>query len=432
MSHSHSSPKLALVLALLIAGCGSSSGSATTISSGSTTSGSTSGTGNQSWPMSLEPISFNSFQQGPGSLYMPASPEQILFSDIGSFSAFWVKHSTTRPRFVDFRKQSAIAAFLGKIGGSHHKVDIVQVSREPGGKDFYAVVREFRYGHWKPNTKQLGSPFHIVEVDTPALGSMLVKREQVLDFEVISAGSQSAIGKGDPSFKGSLEVFRDAPSFTTFYDRHAPGHQPPSVDFAKGEMAIAVLAGYRSNYGNSVQTRRILHDPIADELRLEVRHGSYRGGAAPPPATETPFQILRVTAATGSIRLEKFTPQQTRSLDQNQYCNYASSSPETLVIRDQASLDALWNQRLRGNAPSIDFSKEQVIATFMGQRSTGGFSVNIRRLRTDEDGLLQILVNTMMAGPVAPSVLSSPYHVVAAPRSEGPHETETVDITPRP
>ena len=33
----------------------------------------------------------------------------------------------------------------------------------------------------------------------------------------------------------------------------------------------------------------------SDEVRIVFRVNPYRGGAAPPPVTETPFQILRVS-----------------------------------------------------------------------------------------------------------------------------------------
>src|SRR5919205_627256 len=59
------------------------------------------------------------------------------------------------------------------------------------------------------------------------------------------------------------------------------------------------------------------------------------------------------------------------------------------VVRTQAEWERLWAQ-LRGNevpappAPKVDWSREMVLAVFMGERNSGGHSVSVRSVTTGD------------------------------------------------
>ena len=78
----------------------------------------------------------------------------------------------------------------------------------------------------------------------------------------------------------------------------------------------------------------------------------------------------------------------------------------------------LWNlhagERTR---PNVDFSREIVVAVFMGTRPTAGFSVEIVGVRQEGQALVVSYKETRPSpDSVAAQVLTSPYHIVAVPR----------------
>src|SRR5207253_1910641 len=112
----------------------------------------------------------------------------------------------------------------------------------------------------------------------------------------------SLIGANDPTYRGDLLVLRTKAELDAFWPSHSSGPQP-TVDFST-DMVVVVLAGFIGSFGHRVETRRLVQDPVASELRIDfVVHG-YRGGAAPPQVDETPFQILRAPNVAGTIRTE--------------------------------------------------------------------------------------------------------------------------------
>ena len=70
--------------------------------------------------------------------------------------------------------------------------------------------------------------------------------------------------------------------------------------------------------------------------------------------------------------------------------------------------------------PAVDFSKEFVVAVFLGSRPTAGFSVEIVGTRDDGAGLVvQYRETRPPAGAIVAQVLTMPYHIVAVPKRAG-------------
>ena len=78
----------------------------------------------------------------------------------------------------------------------------------------------------------------------------------------------------------------------------------------------------------------------------------------------------------------------------------------------------LWTQHAgERTRPSVDFSKEVVVAVFLGTRPTSAFGVEIVRVRQEGPALVVTYRETRPAPDgVAAQVLTSPYHIVAVPR----------------
>ena len=67
--------------------------------------------------------------------------------------------------------------------------------------------------------------------------------------------------------------------------------------------------------------------------------------------------------------------------------------------------------------PSVDFTKEVVVAVFMGTRPTAGFAIEIVRVREEGVALVVSWRETRPApDSITAQVLTSPFHIVAVPK----------------
>jgi hypothetical protein len=89
-----------------------------------------------------------------------------------------------------------------------------------------------------------------------------------------------------------------------------------------------------------------------------------------------------------------------------------------VAVRSADEWSTLWTQHGGDRAkPSVDFSKDIVLAVFMGSRSSGGFTTEITGVRQDGATLVVSYKETRPApDSVAAQILTSPYHIVAVPK----------------
>jgi hypothetical protein len=107
-----------------------------------------------------------------------------------------------------------------------------------------------------------------------------------------------------------------------------------------------------------------------------------------------------------------------------------------VVVRTQEEWKKLWGAHAEGKTgkaaepPNVDWSKEMVLAAFMGERPTGGFAVSIREPKAAE-GKLQVTVVERVPGanPVI-QVLTSPFQMAAVKRSDLPVEWKVETFRP--
>jgi hypothetical protein len=88
------------------------------------------------------------------------------------------------------------------------------------------------------------------------------------------------------------------------------------------------------------------------------------------------------------------------------------------AVQSAAEWSTLWSQHAGGRArPAVDFTKEMVLAVFLGTRPSAGFSVEIVGAREEGAALVVSYRETRpQPGCVTALVLTSPYHLVAVPK----------------
>jgi protease stability complex PrcB-like protein len=95
------------------------------------------------------------------------------------------------------------------------------------------------------------------------------------------------------------------------------------------------------------------------------------------------------------------------------------ASPRQAVIRTAAEWDALWrDHQASAPKPAVDFSKETVVAVFLGSRPTSGYEVAIVSA-AEEGGVLRVRYRETRppADAITAQVMTFPFQIVAIPAS---------------
>lgn len=91
------------------------------------------------------------------------------------------------------------------------------------------------------------------------------------------------------------------------------------------------------------------------------------------------------------------------------------------VLRSQEEWADFWEEAFAGRdpvpeRPAVDFAERIVVVAAMGERPTGGFSVEVEEVRTTEDGL-RVVVREVSPGPecIVTQAFTQPVTAVAVP-----------------
>ena len=121
---------------------------------------------------------------------------------------------------------------------------------------------------------------------------------------------------------------------------------------------------------------------------------------------------------TAEIPLRSFA-----TIDMGDQSGVAGGEMQIFKIETQAEWDDFWS-RHQGNvspappAPSVDFSKEMVIAVVDQQQPSGGFQLDITEI-VQGWGSLSVLVDKAVPGPdcIVTMALTKPFHIVKTART---------------
>jgi len=133
------------------------------------------------------------------------------------------------------------------------------------------------------------------------------------------------------------------------------------------------------------------------------------------------LSVLRVFVAcwviVSTLPMSAQTPPAPRTIVKGDQSNVDDA--KQVVVRTEAEWAQLWRQHAGDRPrPPIDFTRESVVAVFMGSRPNAGFSTAIVSATEGGGALMVRYSETKPArGAVAAQVLTSPYHIVAIPKA---------------
>lgn len=111
-----------------------------------------------------------------------------------------------------------------------------------------------------------------------------------------------------------------------------------------------------------------------------------------------------------------------RTIEQS--ASSAEKENKNMVIKDEATWKAVWaethaNMTPVPDLPEVDFKTKMVIAAFMGEKPTGGFSIEIERIIRAEKKIIAFIVeNSPHSACMVTKALTAPYHFVEVERFE--------------
>jgi hypothetical protein len=109
-----------------------------------------------------------------------------------------------------------------------------------------------------------------------------------------------------------------------------------------------------------------------------------------------------------------------RSVDRGAMSGIAAARQVSIV--DESGWNALWREHAPEKPkPAVDFSREMIVAVFLGTRLSAGFGVEITGYRGDGGRIVVEYRETMPSpGAITAQVIVTPYHIAAMPRQPGP------------
>jgi hypothetical protein len=101
-----------------------------------------------------------------------------------------------------------------------------------------------------------------------------------------------------------------------------------------------------------------------------------------------------------------------------------------VTARTTDEWNAVWKKHDPAHpAPDVDFSRDMVLGIFLGSRNSAGYSVEIVGVdKPASGGLVVRYKETVPArAAVTAQIITSPYHLVAVPKADGPVRFEKME-----
>lgn len=205
-----------------------------------------------------------------------------------------------------------------------------------------------------------------------------------------------------------------------------------AVDYDK-QFIIVLFQGVQGSLGYAIEIEEIRHrfgeieidalltEPSEGEDNLTVQTSPYHVVKVDKKAwwsRELSFTILSgeqsILTQTHAIPNNDLVIETLRN-DNGGELWWTEESPRLIVANTVRDADEL---KTLVDIESIDYSQYFVVALFHGQRSSGGYEINLAQLRREGNRLsIHNNVRSPFVGDQVPTVLTSPYHIVKIPRS---------------
>lgn len=94
-----------------------------------------------------------------------------------------------------------------------------------------------------------------------------------------------------------------------------------------------------------------------------------------------------------------------------------------IVIEDVKSLDEVYDLLSKGKspkleAPKINFDNETIIALFLGEKTSGGYSISVEKVVNYKDSIVvNYKTETPKKGEMVTSVMTQPYCIIKMPKT---------------
>lgn len=83
------------------------------------------------------------------------------------------------------------------------------------------------------------------------------------------------------------------------------------------------------------------------------------------------------------------------------------------VIKDKASLEKLYEAINDTQVPKVDFTKERIVALFMGQRNTGGYAIKVKNVTEKGEKIyVDVQETSPGSGDIVTMALTNPFTIV--------------------
>lgn len=90
-----------------------------------------------------------------------------------------------------------------------------------------------------------------------------------------------------------------------------------------------------------------------------------------------------------------------------------------MVITNQNDLQSLYSELNLGDAPHVDFDTNNVVALFLGQKSSGGYSIGVRSVMVEGNvATVKVSIRKPEPGENATMAITTPYSITVIPKTE--------------
>jgi hypothetical protein len=143
---------------------------------------------------------------------------------------------------------------------------------------------------------------------------------------------------------------------------------------------------------------------------------------AAPVASPPSQPKAAAPAVTESLKVE--------TLQQGAYSGVTER--KAVLIADEAAWRAQWQQSAANQvpvpaAPPVDFSKNSLVAVYMGEQRTGGYSVRVTSAQLIDSTLVVTVQETRPSpGSMVTMALTQPFHVVRIPQVPAGTELQVI------
>jgi hypothetical protein len=395
----------------------------------------------------IEPcLPIKPIQEGNWSLIH--EPREMYIRDIHEWNMFWQEHGENTPApDVDWENEEVIVLMLGerRTDGYWISVDCVSFKSDPGAPPHILVeYTEMIPGQNCPTNDVITYPYNFFAIPKQyeAEFAGFVKNEMVYDcppeclpIRQLAEGMHSNIHQPVEKF------FNEIYPWHQFWMEHRtdPTMPPPPVDFT-AEDVIALILGDRptTGYWIRVDCVRFMGGEPGMPGWVEVEYTEMIPGpdCIVQDIITQPFFFFAIPKASTNV-VEYIKHEEVYNCQEPPDCQPMETigqgphsgvlDPYNAIFYNMDQWHQFWMWHAPGTAPpQIDFTRNMIVVTCLGERPTTGYEVNIDCIRFLEDpasGMKNIEVTYSEWVPgqscIEQPVITSPFHFVVVPMFEG-------------